>query len=272
MTNISGGVAVITGAASGIGACLAAEFAARGATLALADIDVEGLARVRDAVSEHGNTCTLHTVDVGNREAIQAFAADVEGQHGRASLLINNAGVSLISSAEDTSYADFEWLMQINFWGVVNSCSAFLPMLRREREAHIVNLSSLFGLVSVPLQSAYNASKFAVRGYTEALRMELERSPIRVTCVHPGGVRTPIARHARVGDGIAGAKHDRLADLFEARAMTTPEQAALLIARAVEKNRERLLVGADARLVDKIARLLPTRYDRVLGLRKLLGN
>ncbi len=272
MTVIKGGVAVITGAASGIGASLATEFAERGAALALADIDADGLADVREAVASYGVDCSLHEVDVGDRTAIASFAAAVEAEHGRASVLVNNAGVSHIGSAEDTSVEDFEWLMQINFWGVVNSCSAFLPMLRRESDAHIVNLSSLFGLVAVPLQSAYNASKFAVRGYTEALRMELEESNVGVTCVHPGGVLTPIARRARISEGVDGAMHDKLASLFETRAMTTPQQAASQIARGVEKNRKRLLIGPDARLIDKIARLLPTGYDRVLGLRKLLGD
>ncbi|MEM6513249.1 MAG: SDR family NAD(P)-dependent oxidoreductase [Pseudomonadota bacterium] len=272
MTVIRGGVAVITGAASGIGESLAHLLAARGAALALADIDADGLDRLRAAVGPSAVGCSTHVIDVADRSAIERFAGEVEAEHGRASLLFNNAGVSLIGRAEDTLVEDFEWLMRINFWGVVHGCSAFLPLLRREQAAHIVNLSSLFGLVSVPLQSAYNASKFAVRGYTEALRMELEGSPVAVTCVHPGGVLTPIARRARVSERMAGAKHDRLTTLFESRAMTTPEQAAAQIVRAVETNRKRLLVGRDARLIDKIARLLPASYDKLLGLRKLLGS
>ena len=269
MTRIEGGVAVITGGASGIGAALARELAGRGASIALVDVDAAGLADVASDVAALGVACSTHLVDVADRVAVDALVADVEAKHGRASILVNNAGVTLFSTAEETTATDLEWLMGVNFWGVVNGCSAFLPVLRREASAHIVNLSSLFGLISVPLQSAYNASKFAVRGYTDALRMELEDSPIGVTCVHPGGVLTPIARRARLGDGVANERFNRLVATFESRAKTTPERAAGLIADAIERDSKRLLIGADAKIIDKLARLFPRGYDRLLGLRKL---
>ncbi len=269
MTRIKDSVAVITGGASGIGAALAVELASRGASVVIADVDVDGLERVSRDVQATGAECLACVVDVADRSAVDTLVADVEARYGRASILVNNAGVTLFGTAEDTSAGDLEWLMGVNFWGVVNGCSAFLPMLRKEDSAHIVNLSSLFGLISVPLQSAYNASKFAVRGYTDAMRMELEGSTIGVTCVHPGGVLTPIARRGRLGDGVARERFNRLVNTFESRTMTTPEQAARQIADAIEKNRKRLLIGADARIIDKLARLLPGAYDRLLGLRKL---
>ncbi len=272
MTRIKDGVAVVTGGASGIGAALATELATRGAAVVIADIDAEGLERVSRDLQAAGADCLSRVVDVADRTAVDALVADVEAHYGRASILVNNAGVTLFGTAEDTTAADLEWLMGVNFRGVVNGCSAFLPLLHKEDSAHIVNLSSLFGLISVPLQSAYNASKFAVRGYTDAMRMELEDTTIGVTCVHPGGVLTPIARRGRVSDGVAKERFNRLVNTFESRAMTTPEQAARQIADAIEKNRKRLLIGADARIIDKLARLFPTAYDRLLGLKKLTSR
>ena len=259
-------LAVITGAASGIGRELAVQLAGRGADLALADIDEAGLRETAAMVD--GNDCTTHVLDVADRAAMEQFAADVVRQHGRVNLLINNAGVTLVSTAEGVDYDNFEWIMGVNFWGVVYGTKAFLPHLRRADEAHIVNVSSLFGLMSMPLQSTYNATKFAVRGFTEALKMELAGSSVGVSSVHPGGVKTAIAKNARIGDDVAFVTREKLVKNFDKKAMTTPEQAAAIIIRGIEKDRRRILVGRDARWLDRVVRWLPGRYERLLGLEK----
>lgn len=199
---------------------------------------------------------------------MDAFANEVIAQHGRANLLINNAGVTLVATAEGADYADFEWIMNVNFWGVVHGTKSFLPLLRRSGDAHIVNVSSLFGLMSMPLQSTYNATKFAVRGFTEALKMELAGSGINVSSVHPGGVRTAIAKNARIGADVPFVTRDKLVNNFDRKAITTSEQAAAIIIRGIEKNRRRILVGRDARWLDRIVRWLPARYERLLGLER----
>lgn len=264
MRNFSGRLAVITGAASGIGRALAVQLAGRGANLALADIDEAGLRETAAMVS--GVECTTHVVDVADRSAVQAFATEVAGHFGRVNLLINNAGVTLVSTAEGVAWDDFEWIMNVNFWGVVHGTKAFLPHLRQADEAHIVNVSSLFGLMSMPLQSTYNASKFAVRGFTEALKMELAGSGIGVSSVHPGGVQTDIARNARIGADVPFVTREKLVKNFDKKAITSSEQAAAIIIRGIEKNRRRILVGRDARWLDRVVRWLPGRYERLLGL------
>ena len=264
MKNLSGKLAVITGAASGIGRALAVQLAERGADLALADIDADGLEET--AASVTGVECTTHVVDVADRPAMEAFASQVVAQHGRVDLLINNAGVTLVSTAEGCAYEDFEWIMNVNFWGVVHGTKSFLPHLRKAREAHIVNVSSLFGLMSMPLQSTYNATKFAVRGFTEALKMELAGSGIGVSSVHPGGVSTAIAENARIGADVPFVTREKLVKNFERKAITSPEQAAAIIIRGIERERRRVLVGRDARWLDRVVRLLPGRYERLLGL------
>ena len=266
MKHFENKLAVITGAASGIGRELAVQLAARGADLALADIDEAGLRETAAMVD--GLDCTTHVVDVADRAAIESFAADVVRHHGRVNLLINNAGVTLVSTAEGVDYDNFEWIMDVNFWGVVYGTKAFLPHLRRADEAHIVNVSSLFGLMSMPLQSTYNATKFAVRGFTEALKMELAGSSVGVSSVHPGGVKTAIAKNARIGDDVAFVTREKLVKNFDSKAMTTSEQAAATIIRGIEKDRRRILVGRDARWLDRVVRWLPGRYERLLGLEK----
>lgn len=266
MKNFTGKLAVITGAASGIGRELAVQLAGRGADLALADIDEAGMRETASMVD--GIDSTTHVVDVADRAAMERFAADVVRHHGRVNLLINNAGVTLVSTAEGVDYDNFEWIMGINFWGVVYGTKAFLPHLRRADEAHIVNISSLFGLMSMPLQSTYNATKFAVRGFTDALKMELAGSTIGVSSVHPGGVKTAIAKNARIGADVAFVTREKLVKNFDKKAMTTPEQAAAIIIRGIERNRRRILVGRDARWLDRIVRWLPGRYERLLGLEK----
>src|SRR5210317_181014 len=220
MKNFTGKVAAITGAGSGIGRALGLKLAERGAVLAIADINADSLEQTREMLVAEGAACSSHVVDVADRDAVEAFAADVTREHGAVHLVINNAGVTVVDQAERISYEDFNWVMNINFWGAVYGTKAFLPYLRKVDEAHIVNVSSLFGLVAIPLQSAYNASKFALRGFTEALKMELAGSSIGVSCVHPGGIKTRIGKHSRVREeSLTVSKEELLAD-FDRFAMT----------------------------------------------------
>lgn len=268
MKNLLGKVAVITGAGSGIGRALAVRLAERGSGLAVSDINAESLEETRKQVEAAGAVCSTHRVDVADRAAVESFAADVVREHGAVHLVVNNAGVTLVDRAQDVTYEDLEWIMNINFWGVVYGTKSFLPYLRKVDEAHIVNVSSLFGIVAMPLQSAYNASKFAVRGFTEALKMELAGSHIGVTCVHPGGIKTRIGINSRVGEDALSVPKEQLVADFEKAARTTPEQAADAIIRGVVKNKRRVLIGSDARFVDIVARLFPGSYEKILGIEK----
>ena len=268
MRNFSTRVAAITGAGSGIGRALAERLAQQGAHLALSDIDAGGLAETVGLCEGRGVKVTSHAVDVADRHAVIAWAADVVEQHGTVHLVVNNAGVALGATASDQTIDDFEWLMNINFWGVVHGTQAFLPHLRQAEAGHIVNISSVFGLVSIPSQSAYNAAKFGVRGYTDALRMELEIEGSTVSCttIHPGGIKTNIARNARSDDSVIalGADPDDFAEEFDKLAWTTPDKAAKQILKAVERNRRRALIGPDAVLFDLISRLPAGVYQRIL--------
>jgi butyryl-CoA dehydrogenase len=254
-----GRVAAVTGAASGIGRALALELTRRGARLALCDVDDDGLAETRRQCEAAGATVTARAVDVADRQAVHEWADAVVADHGVVNLVVNNAGVALAATVEAMSYEDLEWLLGVNFWGVVHGTKAFLPHLKASGEGHIVNVSSVFGLVSVPTQAAYNAAKFAVRGFTDTLRMELELdgSGVSATTVHPGGIRTNIARSARIDPGVASlAGGDRAArDGFDRVAMTSPERAARRILDAVARDRRRVLVGPDAFVIDLLARL-----------------
>ena len=261
-------VAAVTGAASGIGRALAVQLASRGAHVALADVDEAGLADTAGLCDGLAVKVTTATVDVADRAAVEAWAEGTVQEHGRVNLVVNNAGVALVASVQSMSVEDLEWLMAVDFSGVVYGTKAFLPHLRAAGEGHIVNISSVFGLISVPSQSAYNAAKFAVRGFTDALRMELEidRCGVSCTTVHPGGIKTNIARHARVDDesaAMAGGR-DRLVTRFERASLTTPESAARQILRAVVRNRRRVLIGPDAKFIDLVSRLPAGLYQRVL--------
>ena len=262
--NFHGRVAAITGAASGIGRALAVDLSRRGAHLALSDVDAVGLAETVALCEGRGVKVTSAIVDVADRDAVFAWADAVVADHGRVNLVFNNAGVALGATIESMTFDDFEWLMNINFWGVVNGTKAFLPHLKASGEGHIVNVSSVFGLLSVPTQSAYNAAKFGVRGFTDALRIELdaERCGVSATTVHPGGIKTNIARNARmdVALGPVGA------DEFDKVAMTSPDKAARQILRAVTRNRRRALIGPDAKAIDLVSRLPAFVYQRVLAL------
>ncbi|HKY14306.1 MAG TPA: SDR family oxidoreductase [Microthrixaceae bacterium] len=260
MKDFTGKVAAITGAASGIGRALALELAAAGCHLALSDIDEAGLAETVVMCEGRGVKITSERVDVSDKNAMVAWAESVVADHGKVNLVFNNAGVALGYTVEAMSYEDFEWLMGINFWGVVHGTKAFLPHLKASADGHIVNVSSVFGLISVPTQSAYNSAKFAVRGFTDALRIELksERSTVSSTTVHPGGVKTNIARNARFDPDVAGAglkDGDDPAAAFDRIARSTPTQAAQEILRAVQRDRRRVVVGADGKLIDLISRL-----------------
>ncbi|MCO6057209.1 SDR family oxidoreductase [Pseudomonas sp. MOB-449] len=271
MQSFAGKVAVITGAASGIGRALANQLASQDCHLALADIDPEGLEATASPLRREGLRLSTHALDVSSRDAVHAFADDVMSHHGHAHLVINNAGVAVSQTIAELRYDDFEWLMGINFWGVVHGTKAFLPHLLAQGEGHIVNLSSIFGIVSVPTQGAYNASKFAVRGFTEALRQELCGTPIKVSCVHPGGIRTNIARSARFYQGVDGRTDaTKAAARFDKLARTSADQAARIILKGIHRNRPRIMVGADARFLDHLQRLLPANYPRLLG--KLLNK
>ena len=263
----SGRVAAITGAGSGIGRALAIELARRGTHLALSDVDTTGLAETVAACEGRGVKVSSSQIDVADRDAVFAWADKVVEDHGRVNLVFNNAGVALGAPIESMEIADLEWLMGVNFWGVVHGTQAFLPHLTAAGDGHVINISSVFGLISIPTQSAYNAAKFGVRGFTDALRMELEVADCGVSCttIHPGGVRTNMARgdhagHAladRAGPGGVGVELDRIA-------RTTPDKAAQQILKAVERNRRRALIGPDAKVIDVISRLPAGLYQRVL--------
>jgi butyryl-CoA dehydrogenase len=266
-----GRVAALTGAASGIGQALARELASRGTDLALADIDETRLSttvRLCEDAARPGVKITPDLVDVANRDEVYAWADKVVEDHGRVNLIFNNAGVALGATVEAMSYADLEWLMGINFWGVVYGTKAFLPHLKAAGEGHVVNISSVFGLVSVPAQSAYNAAKFAVRGFTDALRMELEIEGAAVSCttVHPGGIKTNIAWNARLDDSVTAfaGGGDNIRQDFDRLARTSPEKAARQILTAVERDRRRVLIGPDAKVIDLISRLPAGLYQRGL--------
>jgi NAD(P)-dependent dehydrogenase (short-subunit alcohol dehydrogenase family) len=261
-------VVAITGAGSGIGRALAIEFARRRAELALSDIDDVGLAETVGRCEGLGVKVTSERVDVADRAAVDAWAGRVIEAHGKVNVIVNNAGVAVAATIESVTYDDFEWLMNINFWGVVHGTKAFLPHLRASGEGHVVNISSVFGLVSVPTQAVYNSAKFAVRGFTDALRMELEidGAPVSCTTVHPGGIKTNIARNARVDRDIAETAGgvDAAISGFDKLAMTSPERAARQIIAAVEKNRRRALIGPDAPVIDLVSRLPIGLYERLL--------
>jgi len=260
MSFLTEGVAVLTGAASGMGRCLARQLAAMGSSLALSDVNREGLEETVALTEGANGKVTRHLVNVAEEEQVKAFADEVAAQHGRATVLFNNAGVALLGNFEEISLEDLRWLMDINFWGVVYGVTYFLPLLQKEKRAHIVNTSSLLGLFGASGQSAYCASKFAVRGFTESLHHELQGTPVGVTCVHPGFIRTAIAKHAKPGERAGASLHRESMARFERLARTDPEVAAAKILRGVEKRKARVLVGADAYFVDIWQRLKPGSY------------
>ena len=259
MTSLQDKALVITGAGSGIGRALALECARRGARLLLADIDATGLAETCGQAHALGAQAASQHVDTGSEASIFALAAAAQDLFGAADILINNAGVGLVAPVARLDSDDAHWLMNINFWGVVHGCRAFLPQMRARPEAVIVNISSIFAMISVPTQSIYNASKAAVRAFSDALREELRDTPIRVLCVHPGGIRTNIVNNARVTDtAMLGMSVEKMrANFLEKLAPTSADDAALAIVVAIASGRTRLMIGTDARIADLLFRLAP---------------
>ena len=275
MKSFSGRVAAITGAASGIGRALAVQLAEQGCHLALSDVDEAGLAETVSMCEGHGVKVTSQRVDVASRDEVLAWAEQVVGEHGRVNVIVNNAGVAVSADVTRMSFEDFDWLLGINLHGVVNGTMAFLPHLERSGEGHVVNLSSVFGLVPVPTQSAYNTAKYGVRGFTDALRMELDiaRSCVSATTVHPGGVKTNIVRNARFdAASIAMAGDEDPSVGFERIARTTPEQAAAQIIAAVRRNKRRVLVGPDAKVFDLLGRLPAAVWQKPVVAGARLGR
>ncbi|PAP75004.1 SDR family NAD(P)-dependent oxidoreductase [Rubrivirga marina] len=262
---LASGVAVVTGAASGIGRATALALARRGCALALVDRDADGLRATADTARDLGVAVSEHVLDVAEAGAVAALPDSVMAEHGRVSVLVNAAGVALAGRVEEVSMDEVRWLMEINFFGLVGLTKAFLPHLRAAGEAQIANLSSLFGIIAPAEQAAYAASKFAVRGFSEALRHELEGTGVGVTVVHPGGVATAISTSARVAAGADADEVARKQAAFERQFLRTPPEAVgEAIADAIEKRSPRLLVASGARSGALLQRLMPVRYWRVL--------
>jgi len=263
--NLAGRTAVVTGAASGIGRALAVALAERHCHLALADIDAAGLSGTGQLIKNRAVNVSLHQLDVADPLAVAAMPDAVAQRHSRVDLLFNNAGVAIGGFFEEVSEDDFQWLFDINFWGVVRMSRAFLPVLRQSDAARIVNISSLFGLIAPPGQAAYSASKFAVRGFSHALRHELEGSTVGVTVVHPGGVATSIARNARKSHGQSAAEVELTLARVEKLLRMPPQDAAEIILKGVARGKARIVVGMDAKLGSLIERLMPVSYWSLLG-------
>ncbi|AXY58552.1 SDR family NAD(P)-dependent oxidoreductase [Acinetobacter chinensis] len=270
MKNFKNKVAAITGAGSGMGQQLAILLAKAGCHLSISDVNEKGLAETVELTKPYNVRVTSKKVNVADREQMKAWAEETVQNHGSVNLIFNNAGVALGSTVEGASYEDLEWIMGINYWGVVYGTKEFLPYLKKSGDGHIINTSSLFGLTAQPTQSAYNSSKFAVRGFTEALRQELdlEKCGVSATCVHPGGIRTNIANDARMNDSLKslGMNPEKSAKAFNKLLRMPAEEAAQEILDAVLKNKRRLLIGNDAKTLDIVQRILPTGYQKITGL------
>jgi len=265
MTLRKDSVAVVTGAASGIGQALAIKFASEGiAGVAISDVNAEGLSVTQAAIEKIGVPVSVHVLDVSKLDQVQQLADEAVAKHGRVTHLVNNAGVGLIGTFEQISLDDFEWLMGINFWGVIYGCKVFLPLLKQQPEAHIVNISSVFGMIAPDEQTAYCSAKFGVRGFTESLRHELSDTNVTVSSVHPGGILTNIVRNSRVGEGTPGEWKDQGTKLFDRIAKTTSETAAQVIIDGIKSKNPRILIGKDAKAISIISRLFPKRYLSVL--------
>jgi NADP-dependent 3-hydroxy acid dehydrogenase YdfG len=258
-------VAVITGAGSGIGRALAQQLSAEGAQLALSDVNEKGLEETKACLEGTGKVI-LTKLDVADRLAFEQYAKNTITEFGQVDLLFNNAGVALAQTVEDCSYEDFEWLMNINFWGVVYGTKSFLPHMLTRPEAAIINISSIFGIIALPTQSQYNAAKFAVRGFTESLRQEVKNSSLKVSCVHPGGIKTNIVVNGRMHASMVGEQsHAQQIEEFNKMARTTPAKAAQTILKGVSKNKRRILIGQDAKFMDRLQRLFPEKYTDIFG-------
>ncbi|WP_123025304.1 SDR family NAD(P)-dependent oxidoreductase [Mycolicibacterium stellerae] len=262
MADFAQKVAAVTGAGSGIGQALAIELARRGAKLAISDIDIEGLARTEKSIRSMGAPVKTDRLDVTEREAVVAYADAVQAHFGVVNQIYNIAGIAFMGDIEVTEFKDLERVMDIDFWGVVNGTKAFLPHLIASGDGHVVNMSSMYGLFAVQGQAAYNSAKFAVRGFTEALRQEMlvAGHPVKVTCIHPGYIKTPLIQNATAA---AGLNITALDQIFQKVAVTGPQRAATIILNAVAKNKARVLPGADAKLSDFVVRATGSGYMRV---------
>src|SRR5690554_2928577 len=266
MKNFSGKVAAITGASSGMGRALALELAQLGCGVAISDVDEKGLLETAEMLKPFSVRVTATVLDVSNKDAVFAWADATAKEHGQVNMIFNNAGVALSGTTAVLSLEDYEWIMGINFSGVLYGTKAFLPYLEASGEGHVINTSSIFGLASQPLMSGYNASKFAVRGFTESLRQDLEISGscVSASCVHPGGIKTNIARTARMDPSVqalTGVSKEVSVREFEKLFNTTAEKAAEVILKGVKKNKRRILIGTDARVFELIVRLFPSGYQ-----------
>ena len=265
MQGFAGKVAAVTGAGSGIGQALAIELARSGAKLAISDVDTEGLAATEERLKAIGAPVKADRLDVTEREAFGVYADAVAAHFGAVNQIYNNAGIAFTGDVEASQFKDIERVMDVDFWGVVNGTKVFLPHLIASGDGHVVNVSSVFGLLSVPSQAAYNSAKFAVRGFTEALRQEMivAGHPVKVTTVHPGGIKTNIARNMTTVEGL---DKDELAQTFDKKlASTSPQKAARIILDGVRKNKARVLVGPDAKALDLIVRVTGSGYQRLVS-------
>lgn len=266
-------ICVVTGAGSGIGAACAQALAAEGAYVVMTDIRADMLETAHKAIVEAGGRAETHIVDVSDRDAMFALADKVDKAHGSADLILNNAGVAHSATVADMTMDNFNWVMDIDFWGVVYGTQAFLPHFLKRGSGHVANVSSIFGLIGVPSQSAYNAAKYAVLGFSEALRHEMVEHNVGVTVIHPGGINTNIVRHARLSQGPnAEAEHEEAIIKFQELTMTQPDKAAQIILKAIRKNKARVLVGPDALFVDFIRRIAPVKYLSLLPFLKNVGK
>jgi NADP-dependent 3-hydroxy acid dehydrogenase YdfG len=265
MEGFAGKVAAVTGAGSGIGQALALELGRSGASLAISDVDAEGLAKTEEQLKAIGAPVRSDRLDVTEREAFQIYADHINEHYGKVNQIYNNAGIAYTGDVDITAFKDIERVMDVDFWGVVNGTKAFLPHLVASGDGHVVNVSSLFGLLSIPGQAAYNSAKFAVRGFTEALRQEMvfNREPVKVTSIHPGGIKTAIARNGLTAQGVDPTAQSKVFD--KRLASTTPQRAAEIILDGVRKNKARVLVGHDAVVIDLLVRITGSNYQRLFA-------
>lgn len=272
MSPFNGKVAVITGAASGIGRALAVAFAQEGASVALSDVDMNGLAETLRMVEAAGGSGRTYQVDVGDRDAVFAFADEVKSAQGGADIVINNAGVAQVATVDELTMEDLEWVMKIDYWGMVYGTKAFLPQIEAKGGGYLANVSSIFGIISVPGQSAYNSAKFAIRGFTEALRHEMKGTSTHIACIHPGGVKTSIVKNARFLQSSTAQDRSDASTSFDKLARTTPEKAAQTILKGLRKRKGRILIGNDARMMDIIQRLFPAKYGFLFNKKSPIGD
>lgn len=264
MKNLQNKVAVVTGAGSGIGRELAIELAGHGCHLAISDVNEKGLEETAQMLNETRGKITTYLLDVADKDAVHAHAEDVKRDHGHVDIVINNAGVAIGCNLDTVEYGDFEWLMNINFWGTIYGTRAFLPLLKERKDSNLVNISSIYGIMPSPLTGPYVCSKFAVRGYTENLMIELKDTNVNISVVHPGGIKTGIAKNARhlIEDEVP---REHINKVYEDNFRTTAKKAAQVIVKGLRKNRQRIMVGTDAKIIDWFRRLFPMISMRLIG-------